>query len=283
MSQDSFVERFHKGYSQTMSMDRPICCLEGDQDLLIFENSIWGRVMALDGVIQSTERDEFIYSEMFAHVPLLSMDNPSSVLIIGGGDGAVLREVLKHQSVQKVVLVEFDMNVIQTTKEYLPNHCENAFEDDRLELIVGDGFDFVHENKFKFDVILCDSTDPIGAAAKLFSDQFYALCLDSLSSQGVMMTQNGVSMLQLDQLVKGYHSMERIFDYNGVVFANVPTYTGGMMSLAWGGFVKLEDNTLSAIQQRFSQSGIKTQYYNPQMHLASMAMPQYIIKEINQH
>jgi spermidine synthase len=282
MTDSFFKEKLHKGYAQQMSVGKELCKVDSEhQDLIIFDNPIWGRVMALDGIVQSTERDEFVYSEMFAHFPLFSIDSPSSVLIVGGGDGAILREVVKHKSIEKITLVEIDDAVIETTRQFLPNHCGNAFDDKRLEVIVDDGFNYLTTTACKFDAILCDSTDPVGPSAKLFTTDFYRLCLEALTPKGVFMAQNGVAMLQLDQLVKTHRLMKGIFQFNGLVYADVPTYVGGMMSLAWGSYLNIEEVSLEVLQQRLNSSGVVTKYYNSRIHLAALASPQYVIDAIH--
>ena len=146
------------------------------QHLIIFENTRFGRVMTLDGIIQTTEGDEFIYHEMLTHVPLFAHGDAQDVLIIGGGDGGILREVTKHQTVRHITQVEIDEAVIQTCREYLPNHAQGAFDDPRLTLIIDDGMAFVEQTQQRFDIIISDSTDPIGPGEVLFSSAFYEAC-----------------------------------------------------------------------------------------------------------
>ena len=141
----------------------------GHQHLIIFDNPRLGRVMALDGVIQTTEADEFVYHEMMVHVPMNTHLNAKHILIIGGGDGGILREVLKHKSVESVTQVEIDRAVIDMCIEYFPNHSKGAFDDPRLNLVISDGAAFIANNEQSFDVIITDSTDPIGPGEVLLS------------------------------------------------------------------------------------------------------------------
>src|SRR5262249_30743142 len=153
----------YDSWGQSLSISEEIVRHTSDQqDLRLFQNPMFGRVLTLDGVVQLTEADEAIYHEMMVHVPLLSHDNPKSVLVIGGGDGGSLREVVKHTQLERIVLVDIDKSVIEFSQQYLPKLSNNAFEDPRITIEIADGAKFVAECKDTFDVIICDSTDPIG-------------------------------------------------------------------------------------------------------------------------
>ena len=158
-----FDETLHPEIGQRLSMDRVLFREKtGLQDLVIFENPRFGRVLALDGVVQTTEGDEFIYHEMLAHTPILAHGGVSRVLIIGGGDGGMAREVLRHASVKHLTMVEIDRGVVDMSREHLPSLSAGAFDDPRLELVITDGAKFVHETGDRWDVVIVDSTDPIG-------------------------------------------------------------------------------------------------------------------------
>jgi spermidine synthase len=252
------------------------------QHLMIFHNAMLGRVMTLDGVVQTTEVDEFIYHEMMAHVPIFAHGQAKRVLIIGGGDGGMLREVLRHKAVEHVTMVEIDSAVIDMAKEYLPNHSAGAFEDERAHIVIADGMDYVRETDDRFDVIISDSTDPIGPGEVLFSDDFYAQCKRILNEGGVMATQNGVAFFQIDEVKTTSERMGQHFSDQTFYSAAVPTYYGGVMTFAWG-----SDNTalrtvpLDELQHRFESAGFKTRYYSPQVHIASFALPQYIVDALD--
>ena len=161
---DWFHETLYPSVRQSLRIDKVI--YEGRsryQDILIFENEYLGRVLVLDGIVQTTEADEFYYHEMLGHVPIVGHGTAKSVLIVGGGDGGLLEEVLKHP-VDRVVLVDIDGEVVRLCREHLPSICGGAFEDPRTELVIGDGIDFVRETELRFDVIIVDSTDPVGRA-----------------------------------------------------------------------------------------------------------------------
>ena len=255
------------------------------QHLMIFHNAQLGRVMTLDGIVQTTEADEFIYHEMLAHVPLLAHGNAKRVLIIGGGDGGMLREVIKHP-IEHVTQVEIDQSVVDMAIEFLPKHSNGAYNDERLNLVIADGFDFVKQlsdsDQPKFDVIISDSTDPIGPGEVLFTNDFYRFAKDCLNPNGIMVTQNGVPFFQADEVQNTHQRMGMLYQDMRFYCAPIPTYYGGFMTFAWG-----TDNpdastpSTATLQQRFDALEIKTRYYNPAIHSASFALPQYIIDALD--
>ncbi len=196
-----YQETLYQGYGQRFSIDNMLHEVRTEhQHLVIFENARMGRVMALDGVIQTTEADEFIYHEMLTHVPILAHGAARRVLIIGGGDGGMLREVAKHKSVERITMVEIDGTVVDMCKEFLPNHSQGAFDDPRLNLVIDDGMRFVATTEERFDVIISDSTDPIGPGEVLFSENFYQACRRCLNEGGILVTQNGTPFMQLEEV-----------------------------------------------------------------------------------
>ena len=196
-----YLETLYEGYGQRFRMDKLLHEVRTEhQHLVIFENPRMGRVMALDGVIQTTEADEFIYHEMLTHVPILAHGAAKRVLIIGGGDGGMLREVTKHLGVEHITMVEIDGTVVDMCKEFLPNHSKGAYDDPRLNLVIDDGMRFVATTQEKFDVIISDSTDPIGPGEVLFSENFYQACHRCLNEGGILVTQNGTPFMQLGEV-----------------------------------------------------------------------------------
>lgn len=263
------------------------CALEADavlyegntgfQDLIIFDNKTFGRVMMLDGVIQLTDKDEFIYHEMMAHVPLFALERPKSVLIIGGGDGGVLREVLKHESVESVVHCEIDKVVVDKSLEFFPGISQGAFEDKRLELLIGDGIKYVNETERRFDVIIVDSTEPIGPARVLFTEEFFAACQKCLAPGGVFIGQNGLPFLYPEHLAESGQILRGLFADAACFMCTQPAYFGGPFALAWAGNdPETRKVSTAAIAERYAASGIKTRYYNPQVHTASFVLPNYV-------
>ncbi|NMY72965.1 polyamine aminopropyltransferase [Pseudomonas sp. WS 5071] len=280
---NDYLETLYEGYGQRFRMDMLLHEVRTEhQHLVIFENPVMGRVMALDGVIQTTEADEFIYHEMLTHVPILAHGTVKRVLIIGGGDGGMLREVTKHRGIEHITMVEIDGTVVDMCKAFLPNHSKGAYDDPRLNLVIDDGMRFVATTEEKFDVIISDSTDPIGPGEVLFSENFYQACHRCLNEGGVLVTQNGTPFMQLDEVKTTAGRMRSLFADWHFYQAAVPTYIGGAMTFAWGStdsaYRKLP---LETLRQRFAGSGIVTRYYNPEVHMGAFAMPQYVLQAIN--
>lgn len=277
-----YAETLYPEWQQRLRIDTVIEHKESAlQDLFIFENDRFGRVLALDGVIQTTQADEFVYHEMLAHVPLIAHGNARQVLIIGGGDGGMLREVMRHREVKRVVLVEIDAAVIEFSKKFLPTLSNGAFGDPRLELVIADGAQFVKETKDLFDVIICDSPDPIGHAAVLFTEEFYGDCKNILADRGIFVNQNGVPFVQDSELTDSWRLRRNFFQDTAFYVAPVPTYVGGFMAFGWGSDEKgYRDLTLEEIEKRIQGIDGELKYYNAGIHKASFALPNFIKRQL---
>ncbi len=237
----------------------------GFQKLMILETNRLGKVLVLDGIVQLTEEDEGIYHEWIAHWPLFNLHKPAQhVLIIGGGDCGVAREVLRHDSVKSVTMVEIDRLVVDLCRKHLPSVCEGVFEDPRFKLEIGDGAVFTASNKGRFDVLIIDSTDPIGPAQSLFNTDFYKNVYEALVPGGIAIHQTGALILQPYECPGSWRQMERIFDEVRVVqFANV-SYMGGPFSLTAGSRGKnVFQDTLGQVRKRYKAADIKTSWYSP--------------------
>jgi len=246
------------------------------QKIEIFDTSFYGRMLVLDGIVQLTERDEFIYHEMMANLPLFSHPNPKKVLIIGGGDGGTLREVLKHPA-EKIDLVEIDKKVIEISKKYLPFVSKGAFRDKRAKIFIEDGIKFVKKCKpNSFDVIIIDSTDPSGLSALLFSIKFYQNIYNILNKNGIMITQSGTFLEQLFQVKKIFNNLKNVFPYVKVYRACVPCYGTGEYSFTIASKINLEKINFQKIKKRYKKLKLKTKYYSPEIHSASGILPKYL-------
>lgn len=278
-----WYETLHANFGQYFSIEKVLYREKTEhQDLVIFENPEMGRVMALDGVVQTTERDEFIYHEMLTHVPLLAHGQAKKVLIIGGGDGGMLREVSRHQGVEQITMVEIDAGVVAFCRQYLPNHNAGAYDDPRFRLVIDDGVNFVSQTDEKFDVIISDCTDPIGPGESLFTSTFYQGCARCLNEGGIFVAQNGVCFLQQDEAVNSHTKLSHYFKDVSFYQAAIPTYYGGIMTFAWASQnPALRQLDLATLQQRFVQSGLPCRYYNPAIHVGSFALPQYLLNALN--
>jgi spermidine synthase len=274
---DWFREDLYPSVSQSFARDKVL--YEGDTDFQhveIFENAALGRVMVLDGIVQTTEKDEFVYHEMMTHVPLYAHNEARHVLIVGGGDGGVLREVLRHP-VESVTMVDIDGQVIALSKEYLPRLSAGAFDDPRATVIVGDGVQFVSETDDQFDVVIVDSTDPVGPGEGLFARAFYQRCAAILAEGGIVVTQNGVPYFQAEELIRTSQRFDGVFRHCGFYVIAVPTYYGGFMALGWASnSVDLAQPLSPKTTLRIEQAQVKTRYYNAGIHHAAFALPQFV-------
>lgn len=272
-----FDETLYATQRQSFRVDRELYRATSEfQDIRIFENATLGRVLTLDGVVQVTERDEFVYHEMLTHLPLLAHGAASKVLIVGGGDGGILEEALKHP-IERAVMVEIDGMVVEASRKFLPSVCGRAFEDPRTELIVGDGVKYMAESREQFDLIVVDSTDPVGPAVELFGEAFFRDARERLTTRGVLVTQNGVPFFQPQEVTDTYAKRRKLFPLTGFYMAAVPTYYGGLMALGWASQgLDLAKPDRTEIGARYDRLGIPTQYYNPDIHLASLALPTFV-------
>ncbi len=244
------------------------------QKVEVFEtDSTLGRVLTLDDLMMTTEGDEYHYHEMIAHIPMMNHKNPESVLVIGGGDGGTVREVLKHKTVKRVVLCEIDGMVIDACKKYLPTiSCE--LDNPKVEILVQDAIEYIKDKKNEFDIILIDSTDPIGPGEGLFTEEFYTNIKNSLKKDGIMVAQSESPFAQKDSVKKMYNLLKRVFPVCETYTSNIPTYPGGYW--AWA-FCSEDVKPLSYINEERCAEITKTcKIYNKEYHMARFALPNYL-------
>lgn len=245
------------------------------QHLIVFENETFGRLFALNGFIQVSTRDEFIYHEMVTHVPVFAHGAAKRVLVIGGGDGGAIRELFRHQSVEHVTMVEIEGSVVDFSKQWFPTISAGAFDDPRLDLVIADGAKFVKETDARFDVIIVDSTDPVGPGKVLFTPEFYRDCRRCLTDEGIMVTQCGLPFLQPEELKSAYDNQCQSYDDVRFFAIAVPAYSGGIMTL---GFARAggSDPAADVLAQRVAAAGLDYRYYTPGVHQAAFAVPAYV-------
>lgn len=272
------VETLHADHAQALRVDRLLYDSETDhQRLRVIENPTFGRILTLDDVVQVTEADEFIYHEMLTHTPIMLHGEAKRVLIIGGGDGGMAREALKHAAVEHVTMVEIDAGVVEFSKTYLPGISAGAFDDPRLNLVIADGADFVRTCAEKFDVIIVDSTDPIGPGEVLFTDTFYGRAKGLLTETGILVTQNGVPFMQGQELTDTLRAFKALFVDWTCYMATIPTYAGGPMAFGWGAMSPEPRATaLETLEARWAATGIETRYFTPEVAKAAFALPGYV-------
>lgn len=272
-------ETLHRDFRIRLRADRVLFDSETEhQHLIIFENGDFGRVMMLDGVVQLATKDEFIYHEMMAHVPLFAHGRVRKALIVGGGDGGVLREALRHPELESVTLCEIDQSVIDLCREHFPQVSAGAFDNPRTTVVIADGTKFVAETGERFDLIMVDLTDPIGPGAVLFTREFYADCYKALAPGGVLVTQNGLPFLQASELKQSVGFFREMFADAFAYLATTPSYFGGPMSFGWA----TDDTDLrhlrqNAIEHRYAEAdAFPTRYWRPDVHVAAFALPNYV-------
>lgn len=278
MSESWFKEELYGHWRQSFLITERIFQSEGGlQDIAVFETPVFGRVLTLDGVIQLTTGDEFVYHEMLAHVPIYAHGAVENVCIVGGGDGGMLRQVLKHSSVKSAVLVEIDAQVVEFCRTHLPMVSDGAFDDPRTRIVIADGIDYMRGTRDRFDVIVIDSTDPSGPGEALFTEAFYKDCAAVLKPGGIVVNQNGVPFLQGREIPDTYNRRKPHFADVGFFVAAVPTYVGGFMALGWASddpaYRGLSRDVIAA---RFAAAPVKTRYYTPDLHAASFCLPAYV-------
>jgi len=249
------------------------------QDVLVFESSDYGTVLVLDNVIQCTERDEFSYQEMITHLAMNSHPNPKKVLVIGGGDGGVLREVVKHDTVEEAILCDIDEAVIRVSKKYLPS-MSIGFQHPAVKVHIGDGFKFLEDRKNEFDVIITDSSDPEGPAESLFQKPYFELLNGALREGGVITTQAENQWLHIALISKLKKSCQEVFPVVEYAYTTIPTYPSGQI-----GFMiccKDPDRNVKEPLRSWSQEEEERlcRYYNKDIHRASFVLPNFARKAL---
>ena len=246
------------------------------QKVDVYDHAHFGRVLTLDDLIQTTERDEFCYHEMLVHPALCSRDPVERVLIIGGGDGGTLRHVLMH-GVSEAVMCEIDEAVVRVSREFMPSLSGDAFDDPRTKLVIDDGAALVAQHEDAFDAIVIDSTDPIGPAVILFSTEFYTACRRALRPDGVIVTQSGSPMYQGAEFATAVRNMSGVFDVVESYVGFVPTYPGVLWSFTTGTTGEPVSSTPpDVVRERLARRHITTRFYSPEVHRGAFALPAFV-------
>ncbi|KAI8983224.1 saccharopine dehydrogenase [Trametes punicea] len=238
------------------------------QDILVFASETYGNVLVLDGVVQCTERDEFSYQEMIAHLPLASHPSPKKVLVIGGGDGGVVREVLKHSTVEEIILCDIDEAVIRVAKQYLP-HMSHLMSDPRVTVHIGDGFDFLEEQASVYDAIITDCSDPVGPAESLFQQAYFERVRRALRPGGNLSIQAESLWLHVEAIRDLHGLLKSVFPTVEYAYASVPTYPSGQI-----GFM-LASTVDGQVFQKPTRAVVDTRYYNWDVHKAAFVLPEF--------
>jgi spermidine synthase len=272
------------GFRMTFAVDKVLYEVQTEhQHLVLFEHQFFGKMLMLDGATQISKKDEFIYQEMMSHVPLFAHGKAEDVLIIGGGDCGIAEEVLKHRTVKRLTQVEIDPAVIEFAKEHFPEFTKPVFADRRFESVIDDGAKYVAAPDRRFDVIIVDSTDPIGPGKILFGAKFYAGCRRCMKPGGVLVTQNGVPFFQNNELTTTMLRFRRLFADASCYVAAIPVYVGGHMALGIASDDKqVRRHSVATIARRYRKAGsFKTKYWTPEVHVAAFAQPRFIAQLVD--
>lgn len=243
------------------------------QELLIADTYEYGRVLMLDGAYQLTEKDEFTYSEMMAHVPICAHKNPENVMIIGGGDGAIMREVLKHECVKKSTLIDIDERVIECSKKYLP-FAGCAFSDSRADVKCMDAMKYIRETNERYDVVIIDSTDPVDFAAGLFQENFYADVKRVMNPDAMLSELTESPFTDRDLMTQAINEMRKVFPVVKMYWGVVPTYPSGMWTYGLASMSDEPDEPRREVKP--------TRYYTPEIHRASFILPPFLAEIVRE-
>ncbi|MGJ9383997.1 spermidine synthase [Salipaludibacillus sp. CF4.18] len=266
-----FTEKQTENFGITAKVKQTYVSEKTDfQQLDMVETEEFGNMLLLDGMVMTTEKDEFVYHEMIAHVPLHTHPNPKDVLVVGGGDGGVIREILKHPEVKKATLVDIDGKVIEYSKQYLPS-IAGSLDDPRVEVKVADGFMHIAESENEYDVIMVDSTEPVGPAVNLFSKGFYEGISKALKKDGILVAQTDNPWFHQEIIQNAYRDVSETFPITRLYTANIPTYPSGLWTFTIG---SKKHDPLKVKANRFHD--IKTKYYTNEIHFAAFALPKFV-------
>ncbi len=277
-----YTEKHSENVGITMKVTETLFSGKSEfQQLDIVQTLEYGKMMLLDGLVMVTERDEFVYHDMIAHPALFTHPNPKKVLVIGGGDGGSIREIMKHPGVEQAILCEIDGLVIEKSIELLPSMaCEIDGSNSRVKLHVDDGLAYIRDHQNEFDVILVDSTDPIGPAVGLFEEDFYRLVHGALKEDGIMVAQSESPFYHADIQKAMYGNLRNVFPIVEMYQAFIPTYPSGLWSFAFASKKYHPVNDFD--QQRAANRGFHTRYYNEQLHLGAFMLPTFARENIGQ-
>jgi spermidine synthase len=274
MDQNWLIEQLHPYYRKALHFSNKIIDEQTDfQRIEVYQSDFFGKVLVLDGIIQLTELDNMGYHEMITHVPLLAVRNPKRVLIVGGGDGGSLQQVLRYPSIEEAVVCELDRRVVEVSREYL-TFFGDPWSDPRAKLVVQDAFQYLLDQAGSFDAIISDTTDPIGMAERLFSEEFYQLMWRALAPGGAIATQCEQMFFDSSLIVDIFQFTRRLARNPAYYHALIPTYPGGGI-----GFMYASDTPWTEGLQTPYPPG-QMNYLNPEIHRAAFALPEFFRRKI---
>lgn len=271
-----YSENHTKNVKLSIKVDKQLYCGKSEfQRIDIFESKEFGRFLTLDGYMMLTEKDEFIYHEMITHVPMAVHPDPKKVLVIGAGDGGVIREITRYKNVEQIDLVEIDEMVVEVCKEFLP-YTACKFDDERLSIYFQDGLKFVRKHENQYDIIIVDSTDPFGPGEGLFTKEFYGNCYKALKEDGIMVNQHESPFYEDDAVAmkRAHKRIVESFPISRVYQAHIPTYPSGHWLFGFAS--KKYHPVLDLKAEKWNDLNLKTRYYNTNLHRGSFYLPNYV-------
>ena len=271
-----FSENHTPDVKLSLRLDRHLYSVQSDyQQIDVFESREFGRVLALDGNIMLTERDEFIYDEMMAHVPMAVHPGIRNVLVIGAGDGGVIKELTRYDRIESIDLVEMDPLVLDVCRKYLPgNACR--LDDERVHIYTGNGLKFIRRCENKYDLIVVDSTDPFGPSEGLFTKEFYGNGYKALRDDGIMVNQQGSPFYAEDAnaMQRSHKRIAETFPISRVFQAHIPTYAAGYWLF---GFASKKYHPIDDLnKEAWNALGLKTRYYTTRLHVGAFYLPAFL-------
>lgn len=276
-----FTEEHTDNVRFSIRIDKHIESVQSDfQKIDVFQTTEFGKVLVIDGFIMLTEKDEFIYHEMITHVPMSVNPNIKNVLVIGAGDGGTVRELTRYNSVEKIDMVEIDKKVVDVCMEHIPQTA-SKLNDKRVNLFFEDGLKFVKEKSNEYDLIIVDSTDPIGPGFELFTQEFYENCFNALKEDGILVNQHESPYYKRESeaMQRAHKKIKTVFPVARVYQAHIPTYGSGHWLF---GFASKKYDPIEAINEReWNSLGLNTKYYNTVLHKGAFALPNYVIELLN--
>ncbi|MCM1133923.1 MAG: polyamine aminopropyltransferase [Ruminococcus flavefaciens] len=271
-----FTERHTPNVKFSIKVDRQLYTAQSEfQRIDVFDSKEFGRFLTLDGYMMLTEKDEFIYHEMITHIPMAVHPNPRNILVIGAGDGGVIRELTRYPDVESIDLVEIDELVIEVSRKFLPTTA-CCLGDKRVHIFCEDGVRFIRRCENKYDVIIVDSTDPFGPGESLFTKEFYGSCNKALRDDGIMVNQHESPFYDEDALAmqRAHRKIVESFPISRVYQAHIPTYPSGHWLFGFASKKYHPVRDLNSV--RWNMLGLKTKYYNTKLHAGAFALPNYV-------
>lgn len=276
-----FTENHTDNVRFSMRVDRHIVSVKSDfQKIDVFQTPEFGKVLVIDGYVMLTEKDEFIYHEMITHVPMAVNPKIKKILVIGAGDGGTVRELTRYNHVERIDMVEIDKKVVDICKEYIPQTAAK-FNDNRVNLYFEDGLKFVKTKKNEYDLIIVDSTDPVGPGMELFTMEFYENCFNALVDDGILVNQHESPYYSKEAkaMQRAHKKIKTVFPIAKVYQAHIPTYGSGHWLF---GFASKKYNPVTDLNEdSWNSLGLETNYYNTELHKGAFYIPNYVKKLLN--